>query len=113
MKNATWSGGVIHSDIHRGNVLVMSVDPFVVKLTDFGLSKMILSNQQHIQYDRDPTLYVFSSLSFFSSISCIVSISDTHTHIHTHTHTDTNHMELQRQQVRNKCQKELMCIVLE
>ena len=33
--------GIVHRDIKPENILVCSNDPFVVKLSDFGLSKMI------------------------------------------------------------------------
>ena len=42
--NYIHSNGVVHRDIKPENLLVSSREPFIVKLSDFGLSKMINSN---------------------------------------------------------------------
>ena len=40
------TNGVVHRDIKPENLLVYSKEPFVVKLADFGLSKMIDGNDK-------------------------------------------------------------------
>ena len=40
------ANGVVHRDIKPENLLVSSKDPFTVKLSDFGLSKMIDHDEQ-------------------------------------------------------------------
>lgn len=37
---------ITHCDVKPSNILVDSLDPFVVKLADFGLSKMVDTNEQ-------------------------------------------------------------------
>lgn len=55
--NFGWCGGVLHSDVHRGNVLVTNVDPIQVKITDFGLAKQILKGEEHITQSNITTGY--------------------------------------------------------
>lgn len=49
LRGAEWGGGVIHGDLHWGNVLVTSLCPVRVKIADFGLAKQILHHEESIE----------------------------------------------------------------
>jgi serine/threonine protein kinase len=48
---------ITHRDVKPDNILVQSTDPFVVKLTDFGLSKMIDTEQTFLKTFCGTLLY--------------------------------------------------------
>ena len=48
---------ITHRDVKPDNILVSSLDPFVVKLTDFGLSKMIDNEQTFLRTFCGTLLY--------------------------------------------------------
>jgi serine/threonine protein kinase len=50
-------GGITHRDVKPDNILISSRDPFVAKLTDFGLSKMIDSEETFLRTFCGTLLY--------------------------------------------------------
>jgi serine/threonine protein kinase len=48
---------ITHRDVKPDNILVQSLDPFVVKLTDFGLSKMVDNEQTFLRTFCGTLLY--------------------------------------------------------
>ena len=51
------SMNITHRDVKPDNILVQSFDPFVVKLTDFGLSKMVDNDQTFLRTFCGTLLY--------------------------------------------------------
>ncbi|KAG7116712.1 Serine/threonine-protein kinase RAD53 like [Verticillium longisporum] len=48
---------ITHRDVKPDNILVQSIDPFEVKLTDFGLSKMVDNEQTFLRTFCGTLLY--------------------------------------------------------
>ncbi len=48
---------ITHRDVKPDNILISSQEPFIVKLTDFGLSKMIDNEQTFLRTFCGTLLY--------------------------------------------------------
>ena len=49
--------GITHRDIKPDNILIASADPFVLKLSDFGLSKVVKDNETFLRTFCGTLLY--------------------------------------------------------